>query len=73
MTRIYINYDMFRHRVELCDMMRLEKTEKGGESNAEGKKNFGESKKSGCQIIKKSCGNGSEYNMYIHFLSAKRN
>lgn len=25
MTRIYMNYDMFRHRAELCDMMHLEK------------------------------------------------
>mgnify|MGYP000854413648 FL=1 len=25
MTRIYMNYDMFRHRAELCDMMHIEK------------------------------------------------
>lgn len=25
MTRIYMNYDMFWHRAELCDMMHLEK------------------------------------------------
>ncbi len=45
MTRIYMNYDMFRHRAELCDMMHFRKTEKGGDSNAEEKKSFGESKK----------------------------
>lgn len=38
MTRIYMNYDMFRHRVELYGIMRLEKTERGGESNADEKK-----------------------------------
>lgn len=55
MTRIYMNYDMFRHRAELCDMMRLEKIEKGGESNADEKKSFGESKKSSCQASKRDC------------------
>lgn len=65
MTRIYMNYDMFRHRAELCDMMRLEKIEKGGESNADEKKSFGESQKSSCKIGKKNSFCRSEYSMSV--------
>lgn len=54
MTRIYMNYDMFRHRAELCDMMWLEKTKKGGESNADEKKSLERAKKTVVKLAKRT-------------------
>lgn len=55
MTRIYMNYDMFRHRAELCDMMHIEK-QRREERAMQMKKRVSEKvKKSSYQASKRDC------------------